>query len=395
MKATLAVFIFFYLTALHSSIAGMEIFAWATTAMAFGYAFYKRDFSIFKRNRGTALWLLAMVVATFVSLIATPLEKPFWFQFGFMRWTIVLWGLALALQMVWDENFERRFKYLWMFLMAITGAYAAVQCLTGIDLIREGVVYPQGGGLFKAVGWFSFSMTFAYIMGMSTFAISGPALQGRYRMLGILALTMGAAGILAAMSRGAWLASLACVYVYLGFNYRRWIVPVTAFVALLISGLVMFNPVFHQKIMDMVHMNIDHSSSVRIDIWRGYWQLFLDQPLFGVGMFEGDKLLPEVYQRLGIQQEFVSHAHNNFLQWLAGSGIFGFVTYTGIVCIYLRKAWRLRLVTSWGWSLLLAQLFLHFGGMTEANFIDGEVNHFLVFIWALTLSLEHKTKLRT
>ncbi|MGZ6480380.1 MAG: O-antigen ligase family protein, partial [Bdellovibrionales bacterium] len=100
--------------------------------------------------------------------------------------------------------------------------------------------------------------------------------------------------------------------------------------------------------------------------------------------------LPEYFARLGIDQEFVSHAHNNLLQFLGGTGIFGFISYCAVIFIFLRKAWRIRKVTAWGWSLFLAQLYMQLGGLTEANFIDGEVNHMLIFTWAILLVVEAK-----
>jgi O-antigen ligase len=118
--------------------------------------------------------------------------------------------------------------------------------------------------------------------------------------------------------------------------------------------------------------------------------MWVDHPFSGVGLFQGDKLLPEYYEKLGIHHTFYSHAHNVPLQWAAGAGSFAILLYLFIVGTFLRWTWDLRKSTVWGWSLLMSQIYFHIGSLTEANFFDGEVNHVLVVVWALVAFLHSK-----
>lgn len=391
-KKWISSFLLLYLVALHVSIAGMELFAWVLFLSALYLRLRKESVNPW-RPQDQRLWLALSIFTLWVgvSTLVNPLVKGFWFQFGFMRWVLVLFGLVTTLEYVWEERFERKLIRLWMVLLAVTGAYGAFQCLTGIDFIRASrhVVVEQGNGIYKAVGFLSFSLTFAYCIGISTLAIFRPALSQSGKW-GTLVLALGIAGILSSMSRGAWLAGLVCVLLYVVVQQRRYLIPTLAATAAVIGGLFLLGGPFATKITQMAQLHLDNSSAIRLDVWRGYWHMFLDHPLFGIGIFSGDKYLPEYYAKLGIVQEFVSHAHNNELQFLAGTGLLGFLLYVSVSFIFLSKAWKLRDVTSWGWSLFLAQLFLHLGGLTEANFIDGEVNHSLVFVWALTWMLERR-----
>ncbi len=376
--------LFFYLAALHSSIAGMEIFSAAIMLAVFA----RRDWTLLRQNRTLVYWLFALILGVLLSLWATPQEKGFWFQFGFMRWTIMLWGMAMALNTVWSEKFERRLLSVWGACLVIASLYGVLQCLTGFDFLHHDI-YPQGGGIYKAVGFYSFSMSLAYAIGLSVLALSLPVLKSKPLWLGITTCCAGGLGILSAMSRGAWTAAVISVLIYVVFEKRKWILPAFVMVAAGAAGLTWWSVAFGQKILGMVHFQFDHSATVRFKIWQCYFNMFLDHPLFGIGLLEGDKLLPEYYARLGVAETFVSHAHNNFLQFLAGTGLFGFVSYCAVIFIMLRKAWRLRLSNfAWGWSLFLAQIFFHLGGLTEANFITAIVNHMLIFLWALILALE-------
>ncbi len=390
MKRPLAVALLLYVVALHCSIAAMEILGSLITLVSILCTIRSREFSIFKSNRRLLICLLALVTSVALSLLLNPTLRPFWVQFGYMRWVVTLWGFALGIQLVWSEKFEARLRNLWMACTAITGLYGAIQCLTGLDLIRVGKVTPQTGGTFKSTGWFSFSLTYAYSMGLQTFGISIPGLRGPNPVLGILVCILGGAGIVAAMSRGAWIGAFVCVLVYLAATNRKLIIPAVAAILALIFGLSFFSQSFYTKFHDMLILHVDHSERVRFDLWQAYLRMFLDHPFFGVGFLQGHLLLKKYYEILHSTQDFTSHCHSNYLQFLAGTGIFGFVSFIAVILTFLRKAWRLRLVSPWGWSIFLAQLFLHIGGLTESNFIDGEIINILTFMWAMILVLEHR-----
>jgi O-antigen ligase len=375
----------------------MEMFAWLAAAAGLGVALVKRRkafFQFVKKYAVVCAVLVAFLLWVALSLLASDMAKPFLHQWGFMRWTLLLFGLTQALIVFWSPAVERRWVWIWGVCLLVTGAYATLQFFTGMDFIRPDrhVVNPQGGGVFKAVGFFSMSLTFAYVFGQSALAVirRGSAVWGLK-----VAWVVGAVatmGILASMSRGAWIAAVVACAFYLAVEKRKWFLPFSAVIVAAVIGAAMLNDGVGEKIRQMTSFRMDHSSSVRVSLWRGHWEMFKDNPLFGVGIFESDKYLPGYYSKLGIEETFVSHAHNNFLQWLTGTGILGLLFYLYLSWFFAKGAWDMRRRDGWGWGLLLAQLFFHLGGLTEANFFDGEVNHFVVFVWALTWSrMDHFT----
>jgi O-antigen ligase len=118
-------------------------------------------------------------------------------------------------------------------------------------------------------------------------------------------------------------------------------------------------------------------------------------------LFWGDEHLPSVFERLGINQPFVSHAHNNYIQALAGTGILGFICFVGFQFYFFKTARSLyhQLAgTSMGrlaQGVFLAQIFWQLGGLTECNFFDGEVNHSIVFGWAILIAIKWRSAPRT
>jgi O-antigen ligase len=213
------------------------------------------------------------------------------------------------------------------------------------------------------------------------FAIMTVALKKSSKIYVLASMAFGAIALMTTQSRGAWLGALFVVFVYLCFERRRWLI---GFLPLAVASTLAIGHL-SPRMGQSIGTDIDRSSSERLHVWEGYWEIFKEHPWFGIGLSQGDKYLPEYYERLGIVEPFVSHAHNVPLQWAAGAGVFSLMLYVWISLWFLLAAWRLRTRSPWGWGLFLAQIFWQFGGLTQANFFDAEVNHIIVFTWALIL----------
>lgn len=382
MRAVIAVILLLYVVALHCSIAAMETLGWLTFALVVGWMAATRARFHFPMARP----LLALLVVTAVSVAFNPPLRPFLFQVGTLRWIFLLWAFTWALAAVWNEGFESRLIKVWTGAFLITVAYATFQFFTGLDPVHPGggAVFAQGGGLYKAAAFFDMSLTYASTIGISFFALLVPVLGRKSYFLKVVTVIAGTLGVVVSMSKGAWMAALATGTFYVGSVRRRHLLRFAGAAAVLAGLLAWLSEPFREKIDLIVGLRLDHSAGVRVDLWRAYWAMFCDHPWLGVGILQGDKMLPDYYLRLGIAQDFTSHAHNVLLQWLAGGGVLSFGLYLWISVAFLRTAWVLRLSSPWGWSLFLSQIYFHLVGLVEANFFDGEVNHFLVFIWALT-----------
>jgi O-antigen ligase len=340
------------------------------------------------------LWpLLGLIFFSALSLIVNPLLKPFWFQFGFMRWVILLWMFIWVFEEVWSQGFEDKLLKVWTAAIVITAIYSVFQFFAGIDLFRSQVrLDTLDNGFFRATGFFSMSLTFAYVIGVSYFAVITAAYAKWGRSFWFV--TVASAGLIALVasgSRGAWIGAFLAGLVYFVGRHPR-LLPY--FAGLTAAALVVLSFI-SSKFATLMHLHTEHSSNVRLHLWRAYLEIFKDHPFFGAGLFQVDRILPEYYQRLGINEKFTSHAHNVPLQWAAGAGIFALGFYVFISFWFLRLSWRLTKTSAWGWGLLMAQIYWHVGGMTEANFFDAEVNHAIVFTWALMVYLGSKAHLKS
>ena len=377
--------LFLYVIAFHVSMAGMEIFAWTTFALVVASRALRRQ------TFPLPLWrpLAALIAVVGLTLWINPPLKPFLIQFGFMRWVILLWSFAWTLESLWDVDFERRLVTLWMTVTGVVAAYALLQFTCGVDWLRSSNHWlePQGS-VYRVAGTFSNSLTFAYAVGTAFFAVAGP-FYSRCRTRGRAAVvTFASLVTLVPLVRGAVIAAMVAVFTGVACARRKLLPVFIGGTLAVIGALAVLSP----RVMYNLRGNVENSSNMRVHLWRAYGQMTLDHPIQGVGLFQGDVLLPEYYARLGISETFASHAHNVILQWAAGAGILALLLYLSVAGWFLRAAWRLRRTSDWGWSLLLAQIYNHVGGLTEANFFDAEVNHVMVFTWALTLTLWRRSR---
>ena len=88
-----------------------------------------------------------------------------------------------------------------------------------------------------------------------------------------------------------------------------------------------------------VYGNIRNSSMLeRVELWRGAWRVFCDNPLFGVGTGDG---VDELHRRLQADGSQIAdtekHAHNQYLTFLVSFGIVGFLLIAIAFYLAFRK----------------------------------------------------------
>ncbi len=325
---------------------------------------------------------------------------------GYARWIVLLYVYVYFLRRYFSNDWSRGLRYVFPMLIFVS-VYAIFQMFTGMDLVRgPGKSMDTFGELYRAAGFFSMSLTFAYCVGMAFFVslayllVCGRKISDRLFGLSLVAASAGMIAIVASGTRGAWLALVAGLFLLPLLLGRRWILPgyITVFATL---ALILFAvPDFRTRMSSITNLSKGHSNYSRIQIWQGHWEIFKDHPIIGSGLAQNNKIVKYYYEKLGIENGQLGHAHNNYLQMLAGTGFLGFLTWFLFCFYFLRLSFRLWRTLpqdelwfrSLALGIFLAQIYHHVGGMTEANFTDGEVAHQLVLLWAVLIGIETRVK---
>lgn len=132
-----------------------------------------------------------------------------------------------------------------------------------------------------------------------------------------------------------------------------------------IAGALIFKNSFSSYGMGRLLSFQDNNSKARLIQWNSAWQGFLERPMFGAGpenfYFVSNKFYkPEMVQ---YDPSWFDKPHNYMLEVLATHGIFGFISYLGIIVLALSalyKAYRDQIIDLVEMCVLVAGFTAYF-----------------------------------
>lgn len=412
-KPCLILFSFFFL-ALLTSMAAMEIFGWSLFLLVVA-AYFRGDL----RLKVFFLHPLVHITLLFCIWIALSLlwnrhQVP---QLGAslaeLRWFFTLMGLAGAWSLLLRRPLSQLLVFLVLICVGLVSVYAIYQHFEGVDLFRKGRILPWAVKTetfvrYRPTGLFSLTLTFSAIYAMATCICLAFTLwfwNQRRRTLAILSAAvflLSLNAVILSYSRGIWFA-LALALLFMAFLYHRRLGLLLMTTLTLIGALAIFSS---ENIRDRVISITDtenRSNYARVYLWQINWVMFKENPLFGVGFENNGPPLVRTYgERLGHTEDIDSHAHNNYLNTLSGTGLPGLCLYLLMMAAsfyytlreYLRRKESHQLLSFFLLASLGAQLVFHLGGLTEYNFGDAEVQYQLLAWIALGIAVSSNSKLQ-
>jgi hypothetical protein len=135
-------------------------------------------------------------------------------------------------------------------------------------------------------------------------------------------------------------------------------------------------------------------------LWEGAWAMFVDRPFTGFGFGRSGSYTPAYLEKLfGPGNHFTSHAHNNFLDLLASTGLIGllaFLFWWGVLFVSAGKSFRAAPKEErWLPAAAIASLLaFQVNGLTQVNFADGKSQHTLFLMAGVVLALAIRRKKR-
>jgi O-antigen ligase len=213
----------------------------------------------------------------------------------------------------------------------------------------------------------------------------------------IVVVAMSLAALLLSFTRGAWIGLIAGLAILFWMKSKKLFVISSVLGALLIGSAYAFWGAFQSRI-DYAFKGGD---SERVYIWKANVEMFKEHPALGVGYGQNKNLMLEYYPKVNAPPGLlVSHAHNQYLEFLSGSGAIGLVFYLVFLFYPMLVAFKLLknfIATDQFHSALLigciaALVSFIFGGLTEANFEHSKMKYAMIIIWGLILALRERQK---
>ncbi|MCB0407396.1 MAG: O-antigen ligase family protein [Bdellovibrionales bacterium] len=324
---------------------------------------------------------------------------------GDARWLLLLYAYSYVLRKYLKPGGQKHITIICL-VTIVVGTISLLQFYFGWDFTRKREILAAFGQYYRASGLFNHPLTFAYSIGMVWLLLVGLTIEnfkqkGQHFWIYFISSFFALVGLVTSLSRGAWAAGGVALVILVFLSYKK--AALKSVIALFLVGLGLYftNSTIQSRFNDMTTISGNESNRLRTVLWRANWEIFKDHPIIGVGLSQNKNYLLEYYNRLGFQGEnIVSHAHNNYLQILAGTGLIGFFFYMSFCVYFLALSFftykKLDAYQVFYRGLVIgifsAQIFLHLGGLTQCNFTDGEVNHLLVFLWGVLLAISYQLR---
>lgn len=214
-------------------------------------------------------------------------------------------------------------------------------------------------GMERSAG-FNLSIMFGDIaVAMGMMSLASIPLFSRTRWTFLLPYAAFLAGLLTSVlsgSRGGWITLAVCViplYAY-GTRETRRRLSLIFGMGLVLFAIIVFIPKFNvlQRFSDAMGDinqyllgNANTSIGSRLEMWKGAWRMFIENPLLGVGRANFHEGLNALIARKLVSPavQIYYHAHNDILQALATQGLIGGAALAALYLAPLRffmQCWR-------------------------------------------------------
>ena len=164
------------------------------------------------------------------------------------------------------------------------------------------------------------------------------------KILAIFTAALSLICLVLSMTRGAWLAFIIVVVIFVALNkkYRRVAGKICAGLAIIFLIAVVASSNLQSRLATMVDTKFQ-SNTERVLMWKSAAEIFSDYPLTGVGQkmffkaYNEQYISPEAKERAGVIGDGHTQPHNNLLNAASEGGIVGLAAFIGLYAYFFWK----------------------------------------------------------
>lgn len=200
-----------------------------------------------------------------------------------------------------------------------------------------------------------------------------------WRRLAVFAAGLSLICLVLSMTRGAWLAFIIVVLIFVALEKKYRIVTAKIFAGLAILFLIvaLFSPKLQDRLATLADTNFQ-SNTERVLMWKAAGEIFSDYPIYGVGQkvffnaYNYHYISDEARERPGIIGEGHTHPHNNIFHRASEGGLIGFAAFVGLYVYFFWKFFtqfkrEKTFAFGAGMTALLILAGLQLEGLTDTN----------------------------
>lgn len=350
---------------------------------------------------GGAEWPLGLYVLIVICgfIFNAPKEAPWHESLLRFTWIFNLYILTFAFTLSAPRT-ERILQFLSVIILPPT-IYSLISYYHGVDLIT-GRDNARITGLVNSSTYHAHGNAVIFVFLTSLLVFAYRKLSVAWQFVCSVSIVLLGTSIFLTLTRGIWL-SIAISAVLMA-SFIRWkrAFKLLFFLGILFSGLYWTFAGVRDRMA--VPVGRDGSASERVNLLKVNYQMWREYPWLGIGHGENIRRNREYWDRpeWNMPQGYItSHAHNQYLNVLATTGVFGFIAFMCFFSFFLIKNIKLLIKashnkTSINYALLFAclwaQIEFWLACLTDVSFEYAKIRALLILVWALVIALEKSAK---
>ncbi len=285
-----------------------------------------------------------------------------------------------------DQYLFKCFAFSYAGLAFVHLIYCILQRYIGIDWSHGvGAFLPQGRfayGVYRISGFMGHPLTMGYcqaIAAVSCFGFFNVASTRAEKFAWLISTICAGLVVALSGSRGPQLA--AALGVIASMPYLFWRRHLVRVLGAVISGAILG---VYFNIFDRFFEIFQYGAGgdMRSVHWQVFWQIFVDNPIFGLGPTAPREAISAYYIALGASDN-IRLAHNSWLQFAAEFGVLGLMASVYWFLGWLRFAGLMHTLRRSARGLVIA---IFIGTLTQNNLQDSEFL-FAIAIWGILIAV--------
>ncbi len=335
------------------------------------------------KKSGSYYALLALIIISIISILLNPIEHPLKHLLKLKYYIIPLLGYS-AITYWFKHHYNPKKISLLIHSFLISTTIASTSGLIALASGFNPLKFKKACHATRACGMYGMYMTYAYgiifvvLISLGLYIYRDHVKKLVNHKIVLLSLIVNGLGFLLSFARGSYLGFFAALP-FLLFSKSKRLGFISLLLPLLLSATLLIPQVRHE----LFNKSRTSSIQVRLSQYKAAFYAFKEHPLFGIGYKNFEANSKQIKRRYHIAHEgFGGHAHSNFFEHLASTGILGL-----IALLLFHFFWGKELLQRkdlLGTILFPCVIALFISGQFQYSFGDGENSFLIMALWLIS-----------
>lgn len=311
------------------------------TATVFIFLFFLKDLYQKKTSLseikplGIEWAFIGYFLVAVVSLALNGKPPVPWFEYlSKFNWILNLYLLIYAFNKI-DLNHKKWLNYFALAFL-IPNLYAVATHITRYDYLTKQALTGGIIGVVNSATYHAHGNSLIFVFFTAFFIFCYKILSEQQKIFLTSAVLLMGASTFLSFTRGIWGATFVSLLILFLLQNKKYALY---FVAICFFGLIL-----SVSFSDLIRLRIintftGHNDYIRLELIQVHLLMFKTHPWFGIGFWDSYRQIADYWPQLGkAPDHFESHAHNQIVNVLATTGLFGAFFFAAITCFFVKKA---------------------------------------------------------